>query len=200
MYKVIIPEWEYYFVKSKKTSPKYWLYKDRDKLPLKHQAILRNQPLLINGKAYCCDNEGNRMVKNTKKVGTENIWVLNGNALYSGILHHTMRKKVAGYYHAYFSKYIKEQITKPIDIELSKGELLSISCDIYEIPRGNMPDVSNMWLLEKFFEDALQECGIIEDDGPSIVIESGRKRYHWVKNPEERKLIFNIDITKNETI
>ena len=197
MYKVIVPEWEYYFVKSKKTSPKYWLYKDKDKLPLKHKAIFRDQPLLISGKAYCCDSGGNRMVKNTKKVGAENIWVLNGNALYSGILHHTMRKKVAGYYHAYFSKYIREQL-KPII--LTPGNYLSISCDIYEIPRGNMPDVSNMWLLEKFFEDALQECGIIEDDGPNIVLESGRKRYHWVKHPKERKLIFNINITKHETI
>lgn len=193
MWKVIIPEWEYYFVKSKKTSPKYWLYKDKDKLPLKHQGVLRRTPLLITGKAYCCDEEGLRLLKNTKKVGTENIWVLNGNALYSGILHHTMRKKVAGYYHAYFSRYIQEQL-KPIKLEI--GKYLSISCDIYEIPRGNMPDVSNMWLLEKFFEDALQECGIIVDDGPSIVLESGRKRYHWVDKEKDRKLVFNIDIIK----
>lgn len=112
-------------------------------------------------------------------------------------MHHTVRKKIAGYFHNYFSIYIKEQLSP---IKLENNQKLSISCDIYEIKRGNMPDVSNMWLLEKFFEDALQDCNIIEDDGPDIVLESGRKRYHWVKNPEERKLIFNINIITNETI
>ena len=49
-----------------------------------------------------------------------------------------------------------------------------------------------MWLLEKFFEDALQECGIIPEDNPDVVIESGRKRYYWVNEPKDRKLIFTI--------
>lgn len=108
-------------------------------------------------------------------------------------MHHTVRKKVAGYFHNYFSNFIKAQL-RPI--VLAKDQFLSISCDIFEIKRGNMPDASNMWVLEKFFEDALQDCGIIKDDGPDIVLESGRKRYHWVEKPEERKLIFNIDIIK----
>jgi hypothetical protein len=55
-----------------------------------------------------------------------------------------------------------------------------------------MPDVSNMWLLEKFFEDALQECEIIPDDSPAYVRESGRKRYHFIETAEERKLVFTI--------
>ena len=55
-----------------------------------------------------------------------------------------------------------------------------------------MPDVSNMWLLEKFFEDALQETGIIPDDNPDYVRESGRKRYHFIETAAERKLVFTI--------
>ena len=57
-----------------------------------------------------------------------------------------------------------------------------------------MPDVSNMWLLEKFFEDALQECDIIPDDNPDYVRESGRKKYHFVETAEDRKLIFTINV------
>ena len=50
--------------------------------------------------------------------------------------------------------------------------------------------------LEKFFEDALQECGVIPDDSPKYVIESGRKRYHWVSTETERKLVFNIEVVQ----
>lgn len=78
MYKVIIPEWEAYYIKSNKTKSKYWLYRDRDKLPLKYKATLRSSPVIILGKAYCCDADQNRYVKNTKKAGKPNVWMLNG--------------------------------------------------------------------------------------------------------------------------
>ncbi len=186
---VTIPHWEASYLKSEKTKAKYWLWKDRDKLPKKHQATLRSEPLLIRAQAYCCDNVGERYLKNTLKAGKENRWVLNGQELYNAALDWRQRKNVARYYHEYFSRYIKEQL-EPITIPT--GKYLSISCDIFEIKRGNMPDVSNMWLLEKFFEDALQECGIIPDDGPDYVRESGRKRYHFVETAELRKLVFTI--------
>ena len=53
-----------------------------------------------------------------------------------------------------------------------------------------------MWLLEKMFEDTLQEMGLLRDDNPEFVIESGRKRYHWVNKPEDRKLIFKLKYIK----
>jgi hypothetical protein len=193
MWTVVVPNWQNYFEKSKKTNPKYWLWKDRDKLPVKHKSNLSLRPVIFNGKQYCVDNSGNRFLKNTNKCGKPNVWILNGQDLYNAALNWRLRKKVAEFYHSYFGSFIREQL---IPINIPKGKFLSISCDIHEIKRGNMPDASNMWLLEKFFEDALQEEGIIVDDGPNIVLESGRKRYHWVENPEKRKLIFTIKLIK----
>lgn len=191
-YHVTIPEWENSYQKSAKTAPKYWLYKDKDKLPKKYKDVLNRTALLERGKAYCCDNETHeKFLKNSKKAGQPNIWMLNGQDLYSAVLNWRLRKSIAKYYHDYFSAFIRAQLTP---ITIPEGKFLSISCDIYEIKRGNMPDASNMWLLEKFFEDALQECSIIPDDSPDYVIESGRKRYHWVTTPEQRKLVFNIKI------
>jgi len=69
---------------------------------------------------------------------------------------------------------------------------LSISLDIYDVRRGKMPDVSNLWLWTKWFEDALQETGVIEDDNPDYVEESGRTRYHFVDSVDKRKLVFHI--------
>lgn len=186
---VTIPEWEASYLKARATNPKYWLWKERDKLPKKHSIALSPEPLIRGAKAYCVDSEGMRFIKNTKSVGKENRWVLNGQDLYNAALNWRLRKTIAKYYHEYFSGYIKEQLT-PINIP--EGYFLSVSCDIYEIKRKTMPDISNMWLLEKFFEDALQECGIIPDDNPDYVIESGRKRYHWVETADARKLVFTI--------
>lgn len=190
-YHVIIPEWEWYYVKSKKTNPKYWLYKDLDKLPKKYKDIIAPNPKLFSNQLYIVDKEGNRIIKNTKKVGKENIWVMNGQDLYSAVLNWRLRKTIAYYYHSYFGKYIKQQLQP---IKLDPGQYLSISCDIYIVKRGHLPDVSNMWLLEKFFEDALQEYGIITNDDYHNVIESGRKRYHFVNDHKESKLIFTIKI------
>lgn len=189
---VIIPKWERFYVKSKKTMAKYWLAKDVKKLPKKHKDVCVGFKQ-FGTKRYCVNEEGERFLKNSKKAGTPNIWVLNGQDLYNGTLHPLVRSKMAKYYHAYFSKYIKEQL-KPT--KFKDGYALSISVDIYEVRRGTMPDVSNMWPLEKFFEDALQDCGIIPDDNPTYVIESGRKQYHWVENEDDRMLIFNLELIK----
>lgn len=189
--KVFIKEWHYFYTKSQKTMPKYWEWKDRSKLPKKHAESLRSTPVLRGAKVYCCDENGERFLKNTKKAGQPNIWVMNGQDLYNATLNWRLRKTIAKFYHEYFGGFIAAQLTP---IELKENERLSISCDIYEIKRSPMPDVSNMWLLEKFFEDALQEHGIIPDDGPDYVIESGRKRYYWVEDPKNRKLVFTIKI------
>jgi hypothetical protein len=189
---VIIPEWENSYLKAKATSAKYYNANEYSKLPLKHK---NNNPMLLqkgSKQVWGNTNEG-PFVKNSVSAGKPNLWVLNGQDLYNASLNWRLRKNVAKYYHEYFKRYIKNQLEP---ISLGEDEFLSISCDIYEIKRGQMPDVSNMWLLEKFFEDALQEAGIIPDDSPDYVIESGRKRYYWVKNPGERKLVFNIKIIK----
>lgn len=191
-YKIIIPEWQNYFEVSKKRRPKYYKWSERDKIPKSRQHEIAPTPYKVGKVEYCLSTSTReRFIKNTRSVGKPKHWILNGQGLYNGVLNWQMRKKIAVYFHSYFSSFIKEQI-KPIDIP--EGKHLSISCDIYEIKRDKMPDVSNMWLLEKFFEDSLTESGIIPDDNPNYVIESGRKRYHWVEDPKDRKLEFTIKI------
>ena len=108
-------------------------------------------------------------------------------------MHHAVRSKVTKYYHKYLSKYIKEQISKE-QILLIRSHLVSTSVDIYEIKKGKLPDASNLWIWIKWFEDALQECGVLEDDDPNNVIKSGGQHYHWVDNEENRALVFNIQL------
>ena len=192
-YTVTIPEWENSYLKSKEIRPVYWFWKDKLKLPKKHAIRDLNTPLIVGRTLYCQNELGERFLRNTLKVGKENRWILNGQDLYNAVMDWRLRKSVALYYHKYFSRYILEQLSP---IPILEGFTLSISCEIYEIKRSHMPDVSNMWLLEKFFEDALQDCKIIPDDGPDFVQESGRKRYRWVTEPEERKLVFTVEHIK----
>lgn len=138
------------------------------------------------------------VAKKSKKSGRPRYWTVNGQGLYNATLHYRLRGKVTKYFHKYLSKYIKEQILESnithvnFLVHPDSNVRLGISCDIYEIKRAKMPDIRNMWLWGKWFEDALQDCGVIPDDNPDYVIESGRTRYFWVNDVNERKLVFHI--------
>lgn len=143
------------------------------------------------------------VAKKSKKTGKPKYWIVNGQGLYNATLHYRQRGLITKYFHAYLSEYIKKMCPEDIkaihDTVTKESSIkISTSVDIYEIRRGRIPDVGNMWLWIKWFEDALQECGVIEDDNPDYVIESGRKRYHWVDNEEDRKLIFHINFIQTE--
>jgi len=142
------------------------------------------------------------VAKKSRKSGKPRWWTVNGQGLYNATLHYTVRSRVTAYYHTYLSRYIKNQISEQ-DIELIRSLVyigseykLSTSVDIYEIRRGKLPDCSNLWLWMKWFEDALQESGVIPDDDPDYIIESGRKRYHFVDSEDKRKLVFHIKFLK----
>lgn len=140
------------------------------------------------------------VAKKSKKSGKPRYWTVNGQGLYNATLHFRLRSKITAYFHKYLSGYIKTQISKRDIARINQwvykdsNHKLSISLDIYEIRRGKMPDIGNMWLWIKWFEDALQETGVIPDDNPDFVIESGRKRYHFVDSEKDRKLVFNISL------
>lgn len=72
-YQVIIPEYEWYYVKSKKTRVVYWKWKDKEKLPKKYADKCDLHPLLIGGIAYCATPDGERFIKNSKKANTEKV-------------------------------------------------------------------------------------------------------------------------------
>lgn len=189
---VIIPKWQNSYQKSAKTAVKYWLWKDVNKLPKKYKDQCIAIPLTFGKKQFCTNNKGERFIKNPNKEGKPNLWIINGQDLYSAKMNWRLRKTVTQYFHEYFIKSIIDSLTHSITIP--KDRYLSIKCDIYEIERGNMPDISNMWPLIKWFEDSLKICKVIPDDGPKYVRESGTLKYHFVESEKDRKLIFTIKL------
>ena len=80
----------------------------------------------------------------------------------------------------------------------------TIHYKFYESKRGKRRDVSNIFsLCAKFFEDALQKCGVIENDNPEW-IEGFTAEFYWIDGDpyieidiEERG---NHEITEREDI
>lgn len=178
--------------RSKETKPVYWQSKELDKLPKYHKANLGTTVIVRGRKSYLTDSQGNLLLKNTKSVGKPKYWVLNGQELYSGNLHRRSRAALTYKYHEYLTPYIKEAFKEPIVLE--EGEYVEIKVRIYEHLRPAMPDASNLWLWVKWFEDSLQEAGILPDDSRKYVKSSGGIELYEPKLGDNEKIQFIVSI------
>lgn len=134
------------------------------------------------------------ILKNTKTVGKPKIWPLNGQNFCS--LHWRIKDEVTNYYKRYFSGYIVQQIDTIPDME---NRTVSIACDIHEEQHKDLPDIDNLaWIIRKWFTDTLHENDIIPDDDHRYIMEAGKTKYIFVDKPEDRKLIFKINIYGEE--
>lgn len=188
-YNVLVPKWPKKMVMGH-TRDSY--YTKSSKIPKKYAStsVLKR---FGKEKWYWVDKKSGKKV--IKKQGGDSYWNFNGQGFYTGNIHWTLRTKIVNFYHHLFIKHIKKHIKE--NIETYPGYSLSVSVDIYDILTSHTPDIGNVgWLLLKLFEDSLQEAKVLEDDGPDYIMESGRSRYHWVKDESKRKLIFKIKYIK----
>lgn len=194
---VEVPHFQNYFIISRRIAAKYYKWKDKDKIPKKHDKLKPFNRKKFGKHYFVIDRQGNRIVKNVRSAGKQRLWNVNGQDLYNGRLHPVTRAKITKWFHHYLGQYITQQISQG-DIELIsryKGNI-RITLNIHEVKRKNLPDVSNLWLWIKWFEDALQEREVILDDNPDWIRSSGGTTYHWVETEEDRKLKFNIEIVQ----
>jgi hypothetical protein len=131
---------------------------------------------------------GQKIISNKKTAGKPRLWRVNGQGMYNGSLNPIMRATITKYYHKYLEQFVILNLL-PFDTE---NFPLSVSLDIYEIREDKIPDIGNLWIWLKWFEDVLTECEIIPDDNPTYIIENGPIKYIWVNNIEDRKLVFKI--------
>ncbi|MCK5788444.1 MAG: hypothetical protein KAH32_05575 [Chlamydiia bacterium] len=188
-YNIVVPKWPKKVVIGH-TRDSY--YTKSAKIPKKH-AINASLKKFGKDKWYWVDQKTNKRV--IKKEGGDTYWNFNGQGFYTGTIHWTTRTKIVNFYHRLFIKQIKKYVKDNIPACL--GYSLSVSVDIYDIFNSHTPDIGNMgWLLLKLFEDSLQEAGVLREDSPEYIMESGRSRYHWVEDEDKRKLIFRIKYIK----
>lgn len=144
----------------------------------------------IKDTSYYVDGAGKKIIKNSKAVGNPIYWTVNGQGFYNNTTPWYIRSKAVKYYHKYFTKYIKEQLEEQIPTFLEYK--LSMHIDIYDVYASTTPDISNMWILPKMFEDAVVNANVIRDDSPEFRTSTSYK-YRFVREESDRKLVITFN-------
>lgn len=187
VFTITIPEWENK-VPTGTVIAEY--YKKKDKLPAKHKGAT----LKKFGRSWIyVDKKKKKIVKNPTKVGKKTYWNLNGQQFYSTNMHWSTRSTITSYYHRYFKKFIRKQLKKPFPTFLNYR--LSMDITIYEVYSTHTPDITNMWILAKLFEDALVTEKILRNDDPQFRNKTSYA-YKFVKTEKARKLVIKFKYMK----
>lgn len=192
----VICEYKDLYILKKNSKPIYYKKSEINKVPKYIKKTLSTEYLKVGLYDYLTDLEGNRIIKNKKVLGKPKYWKVNGQALYSGTLHPLIRKNITLIYHEYFKDAIIKAGLSKIEIPDDYGLKIALNIHEYRDKSGVIPDIDNLWPLEKWFTDSLVELGIIPDDSPKYVINNGEKCYKWIDNDQMRSLEFNITLIK----
>lgn len=186
-FQIVIPKWQN---KLRIGTVIAQYYTAKDIVPKKYVGAELKK---FGGKMLYVDAAGKKIIKNKGSVKNPIYWTMNGQGFYNNTIHWSVRSKVVKYFHRYFQKYIKNQLKDPIPSFLSYK--LSMEILIYDVYGPATPDISNMWILPKMFEDALVSTELLRDDSPEF-----RRRtaydYIFVDNEEDRKLVITFSYKK----
>jgi hypothetical protein len=187
VFQVVIPEWQN---KLKVGTVIAQYYGPKDIVPKKHNGATLKK---FGKKSLFIDCNGKKIIKNKASLGNPIFWTMNGQGFYNNTIHWSVRSRVVKYYHKYFTKYIKEQLIDVIPTFLSYK--LTMEIMIYDVYGPATPDISNMWILPKMFEDAVVNAKVLRDDSPEF-----RRRteydYMFVEDEKDRKLVVTFKYKK----
>lgn len=159
----------------------------KPKLKLYTKPVKGYSPILFNKKLYY--GKDGQLVYGEPKVRK---YRLNGQSIYNRTWSWQVRCMVVEYYHNYFTNIIQQQI-KQKDL---KDIFVSF---VLEYPSNSkVPDIDNMWLLAKVFNDSLTLNGVIKDDNPRYIYGFSME----YKNLEDSSELLNnrliISLTKKQ--
>lgn len=191
---ITIPEYITKVALSESRRPVYYSLHGKRKPPKK----------LLKSKLYTVDKQGylryrptgDKVVANSKVVGTPKFQKINGQDFYSGFGSHFERIKIVAGIKNFcrpFVQHLPPVMEFPVQLEM---ELHTI------IGEGNW-DLDNLWIYTKCFQDLLVECGIIPDDNIQFISKPAAPEFYPIPTEDKRKLVFKIykderDITISE--
>lgn len=162
-------------------------YTKKDNLPEKYSGAKTRRAGKID---YYVDDKNKKIIKNPATKGTAEMWNLNGQAFYSTNMHWKTRSVIVNFYHGYFMKYIKKAWKEQFPVFLSYK--LNMNIQIFDVYTNKTPDITNMWILSKIFEDVVVKAGILRDDSPEFRMQT-TVGYSFVDNQEDRKLVITFN-------
>lgn len=187
VFKLVIPRWKN---KVPIGTVQKQYYSKSAKLPLKHKGAKLKK---FGRSKFYIDNKGKKIVKNPLKAGNPKYWNLNGQQFYSTNMHWSNRTIIRNFYHSYFKKYINKGFKEPFPIFLEYR--IEMNVVIYDLFSNNTPDITNMWILAKMFEDVMVSEKILRDDSPQFRSKTSYE-YKFVENESKRKLIIEFKYKK----
>ena len=187
VFTLVIPDWSNK-IKKGKVARKY--YTKKDKLPLKHKGA----KLKKIGRTFYYTSNGQKILKNTKTAGKEAYVRINGQKLYSGVMHWSERAFIVNHMHRVFIKEIKKTFDEPFPVFL--GYTLKLKMEIYDVYTSTTPDIMNRWIEVKALEDAMVKAKILTEDSPEYR-RSTCFEYIFVADEKDRKLVVTFSYAKN---
>lgn len=202
-YTIEIPNYITHIKLSESRRAKYYTVTEEERIPKKYKKL----GISYDKKGIALDNEGEKIIKNTRVAGTPKLWKINSQDLYSGNLHHHSRAKIMVELHKYFVDIVTKNLLKSLKdnkIVLEEGQKLAFYYTFEGSLDKNKSDLGNKsYLYDKAFQDTITQrdlsntkqenvhkIPIIEDDSLGYVYNIN---FNFIEK-EEEKLIINIYI------
>lgn len=182
MTEIIIPQYITHVQLSKARKAKY--YKKGSATAKKRPAKYKHKLYTWNKQGWLVSPSGERVIANSKSVGTPRLLKINGQQLYSGNMNAMVRSKVVNEIKDFMSGYVK-------DIEPMKVPI-RVESDLYAPLAAKNWDLDNQWIYHKCFLDALVNAGVIPDDNVMFVTQAPAFRFFPVEHKEDRAIVYRL--------
>jgi hypothetical protein len=184
LYEIEVDDYPSKIQLSEKRRAVYFQYKKhKDKLPKKYQDEERYKWSLNDGKLYD-EFTGEKVIKNSKSVGTPKFWSVNFQAIWNQQIKYQGRALIMKKLKDIFNPYI-ENLSPIIDFP--------IRLEIFLLDQEMPVDVDNKGVVYiKCITDVLTNHGIIPDDSSEYVNDTGRCKWVKINESETKKMIIRI--------
>ena len=182
MTEIHIPKYITHVQLSKARKAKY--YKRGTAVAKNRPAKYKTKAYKFNAAGYLCSPSGERVVANSKSVGTPRYLKINGQQLYSGNMNAMIRSKVVNEIKSFFHQFVKDLPPMKVPVRLES--------DLYAPLAAKNWDLDNQWIYHKCFLDALVNAGVLPDDNVMFVTQAPAFRYFPVDSDEERAITYRI--------
>jgi hypothetical protein len=189
IYEIIVPKYPSKIKLSDKRRATYFTSDKKDKIPKKYKD---NERYEWRGKFLYDVTLNEKVVKNSRSVGTARYWSVNFQAIWNQQIKHQARASITNKLKDFFRPYIEE--LEPISSYPIKIEIFLHDID--------MPiDVDNKGVVyTKIITDLLVNTNkgedsnktIIPDDSANYINDTGRCKFVRVNNEEDIKMVIRI--------
>jgi hypothetical protein len=184
VYTLELPQFVTHVQTSNKRRPKYYSSIAGPGRVNKLPKRLEKEGFIIDKFGYYVNNEGERVVANTRSVGTPKLVAINSQVLYVGKPWERVAMKNC--LQEFFTPYVKDMPVFNYPI--------AMDCELHTIANYHTADLNNTgYIYEKVLTDVMVKEGKIFDDSIPYVTKPGSSPlFVPIEDEKNRKLVYHI--------